>query len=144
MVSIVKFVNEAEEKYGSIYEAPLNCIEFQRFRVALGINPFAKKHVIESIEQVMVYVDHGYTASETAQLMRVKLKDLKSYAKKNGIRFHQYYQYRAEDKGKLYFSATYGAICRKVKPYKVQKITKHFADVPDGAMYFEHRRWRVK
>lgn len=144
MTSIVKFVNEAEDKYGSIYEAPLNCIEFQRARAVMGVSSIAKEYIIESIEQVMVYVDHGYSVSETAKLMRVKLKDLKNYAKKHGIRFHQYYRYRAEDKGDLYFSASYGAICRKVKPYKVQKNTKHFADVPDGAMYFEHRRWRVK
>ena len=35
MVSIVKIVNEAEDKYGSIAKAPINCKQFVKVRSIL-------------------------------------------------------------------------------------------------------------
>ncbi len=144
MTSIVKFVNEAEDKYGGIQNAPLNCIEFQRARVAIGINPLAKERLIRDLDQLQDYADRGYTLLETADAIHVPKDKVVIVARTHGIKFHRPYKFVAYEPNNSYYSSSYRALCRKVKPYKIKATFKRFKDLLPGDIYYENRRWRVK
>lgn len=144
MTSIVKLVNEAEDKYGDIRSAPLNCIEFQRARVAIGIDPIAKERSIKDLNQLQDYADRGYTLSETADAIHVSKDKVIIMARMHAIKFHKPYRFVAYEPNNVYYSSSYRALCRKVKPYKIKATFKRFKDLLTGDIYYENRRWRVK
>ena len=91
MVSIVKFVNEAEDKYGSIAKAPINCKQFVKVRSILKF----KDPKIEQVDVVRIlgFIERGYVATEIASICRVSLSTVQKVARQNYLIFNQIYIY---------------------------------------------------
>ena len=141
MVSIVKFVNEAEDKYGSIAKAPINCKQFVKVRSILKF----KDPKIEQVDVVRIlgFIERGYVATEIASICRVSLSTVQKVARQND--FHQIYRYEyTSNDGKHYLSASRKAMLKRFPSYLIKKTFIRYKDVKPETFYYEKGKWNWK
>lgn len=143
MVSIVKFVNEAEDKYGSIAKAPINCKQFVKVRSILKFKDPEIKQV--DVVRILGFIERGYVASEIASICRVSLSTVQKVARKNELKFHQIYRYEyTSNDGKHYLSASRKAMLKRFPPYSIKKTFIRYKDVKPETFYYEKGKWNWK
>ena len=143
MTSIVKFVNEAEDKYGSIAKAPINCKQFVKVRSILRF----KDPKIEQVDVIRIlgFIERGYVASEIASICRVSLSTVQKVARQNDLKFHQIYKYEYKSNdGKHYLSASRKAKLNRLPSYLNKKTFMRYKDVQPGTFYYEKGKWNWK
>lgn len=143
MVSIVNLVHEAENEYGSIAKAPINCEEFVKARQILHFKD--PKILVVDTGRILGFVERGYVATEIATICRVPLSTVHHVAYKNGLKFHQIfkYEYKKPD-GKHYLSASRKAMIERFPSYLIKKTFIRFKDIQPGTFYYEKGKWNWK
>lgn len=143
MTSIVKFVNEAEDKYGSIAKAPINCKQFVKVRSILKFKDPEIKQV--DVVRILGFIERGYVASEIASICRVSLSTVQKVASQNDLKFHQIYRYEyTSNDGKHYLSASRKAMLKRFPPYLIKKTFIRYKDVKPETFYYEKGKWNWK
>lgn len=143
MASIVDLVHEAEDKYGSIAKAPINCKQFVKVRSILNFKDLKIEQV--NIERILGFIERGYVASEIASICRVSLSTVQKVARQNDLKFHQIYRYEYKSKdGKHYLSASRKAMLNRFPSYLIKKTFIRYKDVQPGTFYYEKGKWHWK
>lgn len=143
MASIVNLVHEAENEYGSIAKAPINCEQFVKVRSILKFKDPKIEQV--NIERILGFIERGYVASEIASICRVSLSTVQKVARQNDLKFHQIfkYEYKKPD-GKHYLSASRKAMLNRFPSYLIKKTFMRYKDVQPGTFYYEKGKWNWK
>lgn len=143
MTSIVNLVHEAENEYGSIAKAPINCKQFVKARSILKLKDPKIKQV--DVVRILGFIERGYVASEIASICRVSLSTVQKVARKNDLKFHQIYRYEyTSNDGKHYLSASRKAMLKRFSPYLIKKTFMRYKDVQPGTFYYEKGKWNWK
>ena len=143
MASIVNLVHEAEDKYGSIAEAPINCEQFVKTRSILKLKDPKIKQV--DVIRILGFIERGYVASEIASICRVSLSTVHKVARQNDLQFHQIYRYEYKSNdGKHYLSASRKAMLKRFPPYLIKKTFIRYKDVKPETFYYEKGKWNWK
>lgn len=143
MASIVNLVHEAEDKYGSIAKAPINCEQFVKVRSILKFKDPKIERV--NIERILGFIKRGYVASEIASICRVSLSTVQMVARQNDLKFHQIFKFKYKSKdGKYYLSASKKAMIERFPSYLIKKTFIRYKDVQLGTFYYEKGKWHWK
>ena len=143
MASIVNLVHEAENEYGSIAKAPINCKQFVKVRSILKF----KDPKIEQVDVIRIlgFIERGYVASEIASICRVSLSTVQKVARQNDLKFHQIYKYEYKSNdGKHYLSASRKAMLKRFPSYLIKKTFIRYKDVQPETFYYEKGKWNWK
>ena len=143
MGSIVDLVHEAEDEYGSIAKAPINCEEFVEARRKLRFKD--PKIPVVDTGRILGFIERGYVASEIASICRVSLSTVQKVARQNDVKFHQIYRYEyTSNDGKHYVSASRKAMLERFPPYLIKKTFIRFKDIQLETFYYEKGKWNWK
>lgn len=141
MSSIVPYVIQAENKYGSIKKAPINCEEFKKVREALHFK--IKKEETIDINKLIDYINNGYNVQETARSMSVSYNSVKKWTDRLKLSVHQPFRYVVDYCGHLYYSPKKYALTHKFKGIPIEPTFRRYRDLKENDYYFEDDEWKV-